>query len=86
MFIPKAKDTDKHEHFIKHLVYILTVTLLRSTIEPTKSPPVPINAGVTHPFGSQPLSTTVVEQSNSDPPCYFNSPMTESGVGLVELC
>ncbi|RWW28475.1 hypothetical protein GW17_00007051 [Ensete ventricosum] len=26
MFVHKAKDTDKHEHFIKHLVYILTVT------------------------------------------------------------
>ncbi|RWV84540.1 hypothetical protein BHE74_00015936 [Ensete ventricosum] len=26
MFMHKAKDTDKHEHFIKHLVYILTVT------------------------------------------------------------
>ncbi|RWW04448.1 hypothetical protein GW17_00032323 [Ensete ventricosum] len=29
MFIHKAKDTDKHEHFIKHLVYILTVTVRR---------------------------------------------------------
>ncbi|RZR91732.1 hypothetical protein BHM03_00019909 [Ensete ventricosum] len=27
MFVHKAKDTDKHEHFIKHLVYILTVTV-----------------------------------------------------------
>ncbi|RRT32371.1 hypothetical protein B296_00044461 [Ensete ventricosum] len=26
MFVHKAKDTDKREHFIKHLVYILTVT------------------------------------------------------------
>ncbi|RWV80974.1 hypothetical protein GW17_00057661 [Ensete ventricosum] len=27
MYVHKPKDTDKHEHFIKHLVYILTVTL-----------------------------------------------------------
>ncbi|RWW62760.1 hypothetical protein BHE74_00030092 [Ensete ventricosum] len=26
MYVHKPKDTDKHEHFIKHLVYILTVT------------------------------------------------------------
>ncbi|RWW50280.1 hypothetical protein BHE74_00043492 [Ensete ventricosum] len=26
MYVHKLKDTDKHEHFIKHLVYILTVT------------------------------------------------------------
>ncbi|RZS19380.1 hypothetical protein BHM03_00051768 [Ensete ventricosum] len=28
----KAKDTDKHEHFIKHLVYILTVTSWRTRL------------------------------------------------------
>ncbi|RZR86543.1 hypothetical protein BHM03_00013754 [Ensete ventricosum] len=27
MYVHKPKDTDKHEHFIKHLVYILTVTV-----------------------------------------------------------
>ncbi|RWW02799.1 hypothetical protein GW17_00034093 [Ensete ventricosum] len=32
MLVHKAKDTDKHEHFIKHLVYTLTVTLGRSYI------------------------------------------------------
>ncbi|RWV78513.1 hypothetical protein GW17_00060514 [Ensete ventricosum] len=26
MYVHKPKDTDKHEHFIKHLVYILSVT------------------------------------------------------------
>ncbi|RWV77715.1 hypothetical protein GW17_00061418 [Ensete ventricosum] len=26
MYAHKPKDTDKHEHSIKHLVYILTVT------------------------------------------------------------
>ncbi|RWW60556.1 hypothetical protein BHE74_00032438 [Ensete ventricosum] len=26
MYVHKPKDTDKHEHFIKHLVCILTVT------------------------------------------------------------
>ncbi|RWW06755.1 hypothetical protein BHE74_00033568 [Ensete ventricosum] len=26
MYVHKPKDTDKHEHFIKHIVYILTVT------------------------------------------------------------
>ncbi|RWW56819.1 hypothetical protein BHE74_00036424 [Ensete ventricosum] len=29
MYVHKPKDTDKHEHFIKHLVYILTVTSRR---------------------------------------------------------
>ncbi|RWW74559.1 hypothetical protein BHE74_00017490 [Ensete ventricosum] len=27
MYVHKPKDTDKHEHSIKHLVYILTVTV-----------------------------------------------------------
>ncbi|RZS27962.1 hypothetical protein BHM03_00061506 [Ensete ventricosum] len=30
MYVHKPKDTDKHEHFIKHLVYILTVTMRTS--------------------------------------------------------
>ncbi|RWW20599.1 hypothetical protein GW17_00015288 [Ensete ventricosum] len=35
MYVHKPKDTDKHEHFIKHLVYILTVTA-RSIGDPLK--------------------------------------------------
>ncbi|RZR82871.1 hypothetical protein BHM03_00009399 [Ensete ventricosum] len=31
MYVHKPKDTDKHEHFIKHLVYILTVTAWRGS-------------------------------------------------------
>ncbi|RWV93247.1 hypothetical protein BHE74_00035751 [Ensete ventricosum] len=27
MYVHKPKDTDKHEHFIKYLVYVLTVTM-----------------------------------------------------------
>ncbi|RWW38902.1 hypothetical protein BHE74_00055825 [Ensete ventricosum] len=59
-----------------------------STTIDTASPRILLNLQssalvATCPFGSQPLSATVIEQSNSDPPCYFNSPMTESGVGLA---
>ncbi|RWW18143.1 hypothetical protein GW17_00017869 [Ensete ventricosum] len=32
MYVHKPKDTDKHEHFIKHLVYILTVTRRQKVI------------------------------------------------------
>ncbi|RWV81879.1 hypothetical protein GW17_00056666 [Ensete ventricosum] len=33
MYVHKPKDTDKYEHFIKHLVYILTVIERRATDE-----------------------------------------------------
>ncbi|RWV84318.1 hypothetical protein GW17_00053974 [Ensete ventricosum] len=34
MYVHKPKDTDKHEHFIKHLVYILTVTARYRAVPP----------------------------------------------------
>ncbi|RWV85325.1 hypothetical protein GW17_00052890 [Ensete ventricosum] len=38
MYVHKPKDTDKHEHFIKHLVYILTVTVAISTSHHSLNP------------------------------------------------
>ncbi|RRT36933.1 hypothetical protein B296_00036927 [Ensete ventricosum] len=66
------------------------VVVIEATVDAT-SPRILLNLqssalGATCPFSSQPLSVAVVELSNSDPPCCFNSPMTESGVGLAELC
>ncbi|RRT38324.1 hypothetical protein B296_00055100 [Ensete ventricosum] len=43
-------------------------------------------SGYNTPLSSQLLFTAVVESSNSDPPYYFNSLVTNSGVGLAELC
>ncbi|RRT77403.1 hypothetical protein B296_00020892 [Ensete ventricosum] len=40
----------------------------------------------THLLAPQLLSAIVVELSNFDLPYYFNSPMTDSGVGSAELC
>ncbi|RRT62404.1 hypothetical protein B296_00024715 [Ensete ventricosum] len=74
MYVHKPKDTDKHEHFSKHLIYILTVTfsltdsfdvLVEATID-AASPCILLNLqsspfAATHPFASQLLSAAVVE-------------------------
>ncbi|RRT32136.1 hypothetical protein B296_00019364 [Ensete ventricosum] len=74
MYVHKPKDTDKHEHFIKHLVYILTMTfsptysfdVLIKAIVDAASPCILLNLqssplAARHPFGSQLLSAAVVE-------------------------
>ncbi|RWV77749.1 hypothetical protein GW17_00061385 [Ensete ventricosum] len=45
MYIHKPKDTDKHEHSIKHLVYILTVTRWAATTTLRRKPRQPEGPG-----------------------------------------
>ncbi|RWW09218.1 hypothetical protein GW17_00027305 [Ensete ventricosum] len=80
MYVHKLKDTDKHEHFIKHLVYILTVTF-----SPTYSFDVIVEAAVDVASPYIFAKSSIFYFSCNSPLC-FNSPMTESGVGLAELC
>ncbi|RWV83468.1 hypothetical protein GW17_00054913 [Ensete ventricosum] len=74
MYVHKPKDTDKHEHFIEHLVYIVIRDILptysfdilvKATVDAASSR-ILLNLqssalAVTRPFGSQPLSVAVVE-------------------------
>ncbi|RWW51332.1 hypothetical protein BHE74_00042331 [Ensete ventricosum] len=73
-YVHKPKDTNKHEHFIKHLVSIVVRdilptysfdVLIEATID-AASPRILLNfqssaLAIIRPFGSQPLSIAVVE-------------------------
>ncbi|RWW15435.1 hypothetical protein GW17_00020727 [Ensete ventricosum] len=99
MNVQKPKDTDKHKHYIEHLVYIFVRDILpylflqrprRSRCRHYISSPFAGSSifcfGYNTSLSSPPAFRRCCELSNFDLSCCFNSLMTDSSMGSVELC